>query len=70
MKKRQLQELRGKTLEEVKKELSNMREAGLKHVAAVAAGREKNLAAARNIRRDIAQILSILSERKGQGDKK
>lgn len=66
MKKRQLQELRGKTLEEINKELSSMQEAKLKHTGAVLAGKEKNLVAARNIRRDIAQILSILSEQESK----
>ncbi|OGM33383.1 50S ribosomal protein L29 [Candidatus Woesebacteria bacterium RIFCSPHIGHO2_01_FULL_44_21] len=65
MKKRELQELRGKP-EELTKKLLGLRAENLKSEAAIVSGKEKNLRVRKNIRRDIAQILSILSEAKGE----
>ncbi len=69
MKKRELKELRGGSMEELNKKLSELQTKKVELAAKVASGKEKNLRATKNIRRDIAQILSILYE-KGSRAKK
>ena len=60
MKKKELNELKKKTATELSAELSKKQEEKLKAEVALASGKESNLRAAKNIRRDIAQILTLL----------
>lgn len=59
MKKKELQELRNKSAEEIKKTLADLRKKKLEVEAALMSGKESNVKALSKIRRDIAQTLTI-----------
>lgn len=63
MKKKDLTDLRNKKINELEKLLSKKRNELINTYAKIKAGQEKNLKKAKNIRRDIAQILTIIREK-------
>lgn len=63
MKKKDKDALRTKEIGEVKKTLVQKREELKKTTSDMYGGKEKNLKKRRNLRREIAQILTILKER-------
>lgn len=62
MKKKDLKMLVGKKTKELEKILSEKRLEILKNQAEVYSGKEKNLKKAKNLRKEIAQILTIIKE--------
>jgi ribosomal protein L29 len=63
MKKKELTSLRSKSLEELKKSLAEkMAEVSL-FFSSLKAGKEKNSSKGKNLRREIAQILTIIKEK-------
>ncbi len=68
MKKRDLEDLRAQQIEELRKKLTDSRKKLGETVVNASSGKEKNSREARIMRRDIAQILTIISER-AKGDK-
>lgn len=65
MKRRQLQELKAKTAEELEAEAVQKKLELARVRAELATGRHKNKKAGRNLRRDIAQTLTVLAEKLG-----
>ncbi|OGM15935.1 50S ribosomal protein L29 [Candidatus Woesebacteria bacterium RIFCSPLOWO2_01_FULL_43_11] len=63
MKKKDKEVIRTKDIGEVKKTLAERKAELKKVIAEVYGGKEKNLKKAKNLRREIAQILTILRER-------
>lgn len=63
MKKKELTDLRNKKTNELEKLLSKKRNELINTYAKIKAGQEKNLKKAKNIRRDVAQILTIIREK-------
>ncbi len=63
MKKKDLTDLRNKKINELEKLLSKKRNELINTYAKIKAGQEKNLKKAKNMRRDIAQILTIIREK-------
>jgi ribosomal protein L29 len=63
MKKKDLTDLRNKKINELEKLLSKKRNELINTYAKIKAGQEKNLKKAKNIRRDVAQILTIIREK-------
>jgi len=63
MKKKEIQDLRGKTQAELKKKAEDKRLELSKIVANLKASKEKNLKKAKNLRRELAQILTVLREK-------
>lgn len=63
MKKKDLTDLRNKKINELEKLLSKKRNELINTYAKIKAGQEKNLKKAKNIRCDIAQILTIIREK-------
>jgi ribosomal protein L29 len=63
MKKKDLTDLRNKKTNELEKLLSKKRNELINTYAKIKAGQEKNLKKAKNIRRDVAQILTIIREK-------
>ncbi len=63
MKKKDLTDLRNKKVSELEKLLSKKRNELINTYAKIKAGQEKNLKKAKNMRRDIAQILTIIREK-------
>lgn len=77
MKKNDLTSLRVKTVKELGKSLSDKRKELAKVSVAIVAGTEKKLKKAKNLRKDIAQLATIIKEKeimemikKSEGDKK
>lgn len=64
MKKKDLTDLRNKKTSELEKLLAKKRHELINANAKIKAGQEKNLKKAKNIRRDVAQILTIIREKK------
>lgn len=62
MKKKELQELRKEGAEAQRKRLNELRRKKAELVGLILGGKEKNVRAVRNIRVEIAQVLTILSE--------
>lgn len=62
MKLKQVQELRTKSLVELKKEADEKRTETVKVRAEIVTGREKNIKRLKNLRHDLAQILTIMKE--------
>lgn len=60
----QAKELRAKNINELLKELESKKKELEKHMAAVYKGKEKNLLKSRFIRKDIARIATVISEKK------
>lgn len=69
MKKKELNELKNKSVAELAKELATLMQKKLELTVAMVSGKEKNLRALKNIRRDIAQISTIkgIIERQEKG---
>ncbi len=63
MKRKSLQKLREKGIEELKKKVLAMKKEQVELVAKIAVGREKNLKSTKNLRRDIAQLLTLIREK-------
>ena len=63
MKKKDLTDLRNKKINELEKLLSKKRNELINTYAKIKAGQEKNWKKAKNIRRDVAQILTIIREK-------
>ncbi|KKQ51952.1 50S ribosomal protein L29 [Candidatus Woesebacteria bacterium RIFCSPHIGHO2_01_FULL_39_17] len=63
MKKKEIQDLRGKTQAELKKKAEDKRLELSKIVVNLKASKEKNLKKAKNLRRELAQILTVLREK-------
>ncbi|HJY98550.1 MAG TPA: 50S ribosomal protein L29 [Patescibacteria group bacterium] len=63
MKKKEITELKGKTIKELFKMANSKKEEAKKTAVSVAAGKEKNLKVLKNARREIAQILTIIKEK-------
>ena len=63
MKKKDLTDLRNKKINELEKLLSKKRNELINTYAKIKAGQEKDLKKAKNIRRDVAQILTIIREK-------
>ena len=62
MKKKELLELRSKEVSQLKKMVIAKKKDLLKIIPETAVGKEKNLKKAKNIKREIAQILTIIKE--------
>lgn len=65
MKKRQLEELKTKTTKELESGLVQKRLELVRARAELATGRHKNKKVVKNLRRDIAQTLTVLAEKLG-----
>ena len=63
MKKKDIETLRGKEVAEIKKALAGKRADLIKAQVEMYGGKEKNLKKARNLRREVAQMLTIIKER-------
>lgn len=63
MKRKELIELKGKTIKDLIKTVEDKKLESRKLKMSVAAGKEKNLKAGKNIKRDIAQILTVIREK-------
>lgn len=63
MKKKELQELRIKKMAELRKLLSKRKKEADVTYGKMKAGQEKNLKKAKNLKRDIAQILTLIREK-------
>jgi len=63
MKKKDVETLRGKEVAEIKKALAGKRADLIKAQVEMYGGKEKNLKKARNLRREVAQMLTIIKER-------
>ncbi len=64
MKKTELKELRTLNLKELETRLASLKKKWLETQVKISVGEEKNIKAARNLRRDIAQILGIITQKK------
>lgn len=62
MKKTELKGLRVKTAEELKKTISKKKLEIAKILAKISAGQEKDLKKARNLKKDLAQTLTVIRE--------
>lgn len=60
MKKRQLEETKQKSIAELEKALSELRQKKLETQVKISSGKEQDLKAVSKIRRDIAQIMTLL----------
>lgn len=69
MKKKDLKDFNVKTNEELEKEAGRRRLEIKKIKAEMAVGRHKNTRVAKNLRRDLSQILTILEEKSSKGEK-
>lgn len=67
MKKNELAGLRAKGKEEAKKELSRKKKELALLMSEMGRGKHKNMRAAKNLRKDIAQLLTVLKENKLEG---
>lgn len=63
MKKRQLQELRNKGKEELDGELAGLLKKRLEAQVALVSGKEKNPKVLGHVRRDIAQVMTLMGEK-------
>ncbi|OGM04773.1 50S ribosomal protein L29 [Candidatus Woesebacteria bacterium RIFCSPHIGHO2_12_FULL_42_9] len=63
MKKKDVETLRGKEVAEIKKALAGKRADLIKAQVEMYGGKEKNLKKAKNLRREVAQMLTIIKER-------
>ncbi len=64
MKKKELSEYKNKTLKELHKDLANLRERLVNLKFDLAAGKIKNIRDIRAIKKSIAQILTIINQKK------
>ena len=70
MKKKDLNNLRKKTVKELLAEVEKLRRKRLELHTKIPVGKEKNVKAVRNLKKDIAQILTIVSEKRRKENKK
>jgi ribosomal protein L29 len=63
MKKKDLQALKSKSIEELKKMVSDKKKEADEAFIKTKAGQEKNLKKVKNLRKDIAQILTLVKEK-------
>jgi ribosomal protein L29 len=63
VKKKDFKDIKTKEVDELKKMIDSKRGELAKTVPNLKAGREKNLKKAKNLKREIAQILSLISEK-------
>lgn len=63
MKKNEYLNLKSKSLKELEKEVENRQKEAMLSYAQIKAGRTKNTAAARKIRREIAQIQTLIRQK-------
>ena len=63
MKKKDIETLRGKEVAEIKKALGEKKADLIKAQTEMYGGKEKNLKKAKNLRREVAQMLTIIKER-------
>jgi large subunit ribosomal protein L29 len=63
MKKKEIIDLRGKTIKDLSKMAMTKKEEVRKSGVSVGAGKEKNLKVLKNTKREIAQILTIIREK-------
>jgi len=63
MKKKDIETLRGKEVAEIKKALAGKRADLIKAQVEMYGGKEKNLKKVKNLRREVAQMLTIIKER-------
>lgn len=63
MKKKELSFFRTKKITEIKSEIVKKRKELAQFLVSLAAGREKNFKKGKNLKKDIAQMLTILKER-------
>ena len=64
----QAKELRTKSKDELQKELENLKKELEKRMLEIYKGKEKNVVKTRFLRRDLARINTILSEKKFMGE--
>lgn len=69
MKKKELQTFKDKKLEELKKAVQEKRVEIAKASAEMYAGKEKNLKKAKNAKRELAQVLTLLRQKELGGEK-
>ncbi len=70
MKKIQLKEYRTKTVKELKKEADKLKATLADISVKIASSKEKNLKVGKNIRKDLAQIMTLINEKnKNKEDK-
>ncbi|MBI2007170.1 MAG: 50S ribosomal protein L29 [Candidatus Blackburnbacteria bacterium] len=67
MKKNELSDLRAKTPVEISSFVGKKKAELKKMWGEMAIGRHKNIRQAKNLRRDVAQALTVLSQKKGEG---
>ncbi len=63
MKKKEFTELRGKDIKALRKLVFEKKTEAVKTKIGMSGGKEKNLKAFRNLRREIAQILTLIKEK-------
>lgn len=63
MKKEELKKLRAKDMKELEKVLNESRKLLSESYLKIAGAKEKNLKKVRNLRRDVAQILTLMKEK-------
>lgn len=69
MKRREFETKKTKSVAELKKEVLELKRKFVEISAKIAAGREKNLKAARHIRLEIAKLMSLISVKESQKPK-
>lgn len=69
MKKRELVELRIQSMENLSKKVIEMRKKMLETRVKIVVGKEKNLRLAKNMRKDIAQVETLISEKRKEEKK-
>jgi len=69
MKKREIKELRVQSVEVLEKKLAELRKKQLEAAVNISAGRERNVRTAKNLRREIAQVMTVINEKKQKGGK-
>ncbi len=72
MKKRELSDIRKSTIKELKEKVSKLKKDVLERSIKISSGEEKNLKSKKALSLDIAQIMTIISEKQRQkeGEKK
>ena len=63
MRKSQLKAVRGKKIEEIKLEIREKKRELAKFLANLAAGKEKNVKKGKNLKKEIAQMITIVKEK-------
>lgn len=66
MKTKELKNLKEKEVGELEKQVSELKKKVVLIYMNIRIGKEKNLKVVKNLRRDLAQVLTILSQKKGE----